>query len=408
MKKLMILGAGVYQVPILTRAKEKGLYTIAVSPDGDYPGLKIADKVYYIDVRAEQEVLEAARAEQIDGITTDQTDLAMGTIAYVAEHMGLPGIDYECAKLFTDKSLMRKKGEELGIPTIRSRVTENRDEAVEFLKDLGRPAIIKPVDNQGSRGIFRVESEEDLRRQYEAARGFSRSGRVIIEQYINGREFEVDSLVFDHKAKTLMYADVELFDIPGIFASRTRLYPSACDEETVSRLLEYNRAVIEGFGLKQGITHSEFMMDEDGQPYLLEAAARGGGAFVSSHITKLQTGLDTADFLIDLALGEIREMPAFGKNLCHCGGISFYLPVGKVISTEGVEEAKALPFMCAHRLDDIRPGMETDPFSDKTARYISVLRADSREELLKNIDVYRETIRIRVETESGIQGPIWG
>lgn len=408
MKKLMILGAGVYQVPILTRAKEKGYYTIAVSPDGDYPGLQIADKVYYIDVRDKEKVLEAAAAEKIDGITTDQTDLAMETIAYVAEHLGLPGISYECARLFTDKSLMRIKGEQLGIPTIRSRVTDTAEEAADFLKELGRPAMIKPVDNQGSRGIFLVHNAEELQEHYDLARSFSKTGRVIIEQYVKGREFEVDSLVYDYKAKTLMYADVVLFDIPGIFASKTRIYPSAADPKEVENLLEYNRQIIEGFGLQQGITHSEFIMDEDGQPYLLEAAARGGGAFVSSHITKLQTGLDTADFLIDLALGHITEMPAFERNLCHCGGISFYLPVGKVVSTEGIEEAKQLPYMCAHRLDDIQLGMQTETFSDKTARYISVLRADSREELLAHIDEYRKTIRIKVETAEGIQGPIWG
>lgn len=408
MTKLMILGAGVYQVPILTKARERGLYTIAVSPEGDYPGLAIADKVYHIDVRDKNRVLEAARAEQIDGIATDQTDLAMATIAYVAEHMGLPGISYECARLFTDKSLMRKKGEELGLATIRSAVTGSLEEALEFLHALGSTAIIKPVDNQGSRGIFPINSPEDLTANYERAMAFSASGRVIIEQYIEGREYEVDSIVFDHKARTLMYADVELFDIPGVFASKTRIYPSALEEEKVERLLEYNRQIIEGFGLSQGITHSEFKVDRSGQPYLLEAAARGGGAFVSSHITQLQTGLDTADFLIDLALGRVREMPAFGRNLCFCCGVSFYLPAGKVVSLEGIEEAKAMECMCAHRLDDIHLGMQTEVFSDKTARYISVLRADTREELLEEIDRYREIIRVSVETPSGIRGPIWG
>ena len=332
----------------------------------------------------------------------------MDTIAYVAEHMGLPGISRECAKLFTDKSLMRKKGEELGLPTIRSQVTDDLEEAQEFLQSLGSTAIIKPVDNQGSRGIFPINSPEDLTASFERAMAFSKTGRVILEQYVEGKEYEVDSIVFDHRARTLMYADVELFDIPGVFASKTRIYPSAMEGEKVQRLLDYNRKIIEGFGLSEGITHSEFKMDRSGQPYLLEAAARGGGAFVSSHITKLQTGLDTAEFLIDLALGEVSEMPRFSRNLCYCCGVSFYLPAGKIISLEGVEEAKALKYMCAHRLDDLQQGMITEAFSDKTARYISVLRADTREELMQRIDEYREIIRIEVETPSGVRGPIWG
>lgn len=408
MKKIMILGAGTYQLPIIEQAKKRGLYSIVVSPKGNYPGLKIADKTYDLDVRDQEAILEIAIKEEISGITTDQTDIAIRSVAYVAEKMNLPGIGYDCAKLFTDKYDMRKRSEELGLPTIKSSAVYSLEAALEFFKSINRSVIIKPADNQGSRGVFRVDSEEELSKFFEEARRFSHKGKIIIEEYIDGEEYEVDSIVIEGHEHTLMCGDVTLFDIPGVFASKTRLYPSNRNPDILTKLYSLNKQTIEGFGLKCGITHSEYLVDKNGQPYLIEAAARGGGAFVSSYITKLQTGFDTAEFLIDVALGKVNKNIVIKKELCHCGTLSFFLPEGTVEALDGVEEAKALPFVRATLLDDIELGMKTVKISDKTSRYITVIEADSREELLKNIDLFRKTVKIKVKTDRGIEGPVWG
>ena len=407
MKKLMVLGAGSGQLDIIQKAQRRGICVIAVSPYGDYPGLKIADKTYDLDVRDEEAILETAIKEKIDGIITDQTDMAMRTVAYVAEHMGLPGIGYDCACLFTDKYAMRRRSEELGLPTIKSAVTDSVEEAEVFFKDLGKPAIIKPVDNQGSRGIYKIECIDDIAANYEKARAFSKSQRVIIEQYVDGDEYEVNSLVINGVEHTLCAGDLLMFEQPGIFTSRCRLYPSCRDEQEVARLLKLNKDTVEGFGLVNGLTHSEYRADRDGTVYLIEAAARGGGAHVSSDIIGLQTGFDTSEHLIDFALGLAGDAPQFETELCHCGTFSFYLPAGRVISIEGVKEAMELPFMRGNDLHEIEEGMITKECYDKTGRYISVLVADSREELMQHFDQYRKLINIKVETEDGIKGPVW-
>ena len=88
----MILGAGIYQVPLIQKAKEMGLETIVVSIPGNYPGFAFADKVYKLDTRDQEAVLRAAQRERIDGICTSGTDVAVVTIGYVCEKLGLPGI----------------------------------------------------------------------------------------------------------------------------------------------------------------------------------------------------------------------------------------------------------------------------------------------------------------------------
>lgn len=107
MKKIMILGAGIYQVPLIRTARRMGLYTIVVSIPGDYPGFALADKIYELNTRDKEAILAAAKKEQIDGICTSGTDVAVSTIGYVCEKMHLSGIPYEAAEILTDKAKMK-------------------------------------------------------------------------------------------------------------------------------------------------------------------------------------------------------------------------------------------------------------------------------------------------------------
>ena len=97
-KKIMILGASVYQVPLIRAAKEMGLDTLVASIPGDYPGFALADRVYYINTRDKEAILNVCQEEQIDGICTTGTDVAVSTIGYVCQRMGLPGLSEEAAR----------------------------------------------------------------------------------------------------------------------------------------------------------------------------------------------------------------------------------------------------------------------------------------------------------------------
>lgn len=407
MRKILILGAGNHQVHLISKAKEMGLFTVVISPDGDYPGLAMADKVCYSDVRQLDACLKIAKSENIEGVVYDQGDVFVRTGAYIAEQLGLPGIGSEAAELFTDKYQMREKCDELGLPSIEHALIYDLNDALSFYRKLQGDAIIKPVDSAGSRGVSKITSETDLCDKFPEALSYSGSGGVIIERFVKGREFEVDSLVFDGKCREMMYGELNEFSLPDVFACTTIIFPASCDEESAEALLSYNKQLIEGFGLKQGLAHAEYIQDEiTGQFYLLEAAARGGGLYISSHIAKLQTGLDTAEFLIKLALGELEEMPSFNTKLCHCGYVSFYLPVGKIVSMEGLDDALAMPFV-TKSLIHARLGITTTAYSDKRLRNVIFLKADTREELNGYIDTIRQTVKIKVQTSSGLLGPIW-
>lgn len=407
MKKILILGAGNHQVHIIRQAKKMGLDTLVISPDGDYPGLKIADKIYYEDATDGEKVFEIAHAESVDGIVTDQGEMFVRAQAYAAEKMGLQGIGYERALLFTDKNAQKEKCEMLGLPTIEHGLVKTLSEAKSLFRKINGNAIIKPTDSSGSRGVTKIVTESDLDDNFETTRAFSKDGNVIMERFISGPEFEVDSIVVNGECKYLMHADLTEFQIPNVFACSTILFPSMAENKVIERLIDTNKTTIEGLGLENGLAHAEYIKDDaTGNIYLMEAAARGGGLFLSSHIVEMQTGLNTAEFLINLALGNIKELPEFQRELCHCGYVSFYLPVGEVVSVEGLDDALMLPYV-TKSLINVKNGMKTTKYTDKRLRNVLFLRAQSREELMSHIEEIRKTVKIKVKTPDGIRGPIW-
>ena len=154
----MILGCGVYQIPLIEHAC--GNYEVVLIAPAIPENIRNnVYKCYYLDLRNQEEILEIAQQEKIDGIITDQTDIPVRSVAYVAEKMNLPGNLYETACLFTDKGLMREKLKNLNLRYIPYCIVSNCDDAVCAANKICYPVIIKPVDNQGSRGVFYINDE---------------------------------------------------------------------------------------------------------------------------------------------------------------------------------------------------------------------------------------------------------
>ena len=349
-KKILIIGAGDFQLPLVQQAAKTCQVLLAAPVISAAFDPYISDRLI-VDVRDESAILAFAQEHKIDGVITDQTDIAVRSVAYVAEKMGLPGIGYETGLLFTDKSRMRKRLAELGLPLLANRTVSSVEDAIAFYRELGGAkssasvrVIIKPLDTQGSRGVQVCASEQEIRDKYDEAARWSGSHEVIVEHFATGREFVVESLVLDHQYRTLCIGDTLYFDIPDAFAAKSRIFPTTADQALRQKVLDLDEKIITGFGLTQGITHSEYIMEGD-EVYLIETAARGGGVFISSDLISLSSGLHTEQFLIDIALGQQKEMPRILPQQCFCGYMAFYLPVGRVIRADGIEDVLAFPFV---------------------------------------------------------------
>ena len=404
---LMILGANTLQLPIIQKANELGYETLVVSPVSSEPGHGIATYSEICDVVDEEGVLGIAKKYNICGVITDQTDLPVRTMAYVANKLNLPGNDYEVARIFTDKYLMREKCKEIGVKTLEYKLCHTLDEAEKFYTSISKDVILKPVDNQGSKGVSRVTNIEELQAKFNEAIRYSRSSGVLIEEFINGQEFLVEGICFNYQFKNLCCGDTEYFDIPDVFSASKREFPSISRIDLINKVMETNKKIVEGFGLKQGITHGEYILDGD-DVILLEVAARGGGVFISSDLIRLQTGIDTEQFLIDISTGKAKDIPEFSwqkKSSCY---ISFFLPQGTITDVSGIEEVLKLPYTYHNNFETLEKGKHIKINTDKTSRYFIILEGKNHDEILQRRNYIKDLINVDVLGDDGItRGIIW-
>ena len=405
-KNILIIGAGDFQLPLVQRASLSYNVLLAAPVVSDVFKPYIADALL-IDVRDKEGILAYAREKSICGVITDQTDIAVRSVAYVAENLGLPGIGYETGCLFTDKSLMRKRMAELSIKLLPNRTVSSFDEALAYYREIGGNVIIKPLDTQGSRGVQICRSEEELEAKYAEAARWSSNHNVLIERFATGREFLVEGLSLDYEFRNLCIGDTLYFDLPDAFAAKSRIFPTEADDGLRQRVLDLNTRIITGFGLKQGLTHSEYIMDGD-DIYLIETAARGGGVFISSDLIHYSCGLDTEGFLLDIATGQQKGLPPIKPQQCVCGYLAFYIPVGKVVRVSGVREVQELPFVHRNQLDKLHVGIENkEGHTDKTSRLALIISAPDRETFKERAALVRSMLQVETETENGILPLIW-
>jgi biotin carboxylase len=409
MKKVMILGAGKGQVPIINLAKRCGFETFVVSIPGNYPGLEVADNICEVDIRDKERVLDAARKEKVDGIVADQIDIAVPTVAYVTEKLGLPSIGYECALKFTNKYLMRKECEKLNINAPKYSKAYSLDEAVRKCQEVGLPVVIKPTDNAGSKGVSLIRNIDSLKERFDNAISFSKEKCVIIEKYIEGTEYVVSGFASNFKFTNLAIAERKYFDIPDTFVFNQSLFRTSASNAIEERVLKTNENLIEGFGLKFGVTHSEYIVEKDTEEiYLVEVAARGGGINTSSDIIPAATGIEVNRLLLDIAVGYKDEI-VIGKIDDNVAGyLCFSLPKGIVRSIKGIEAVRSLPNVYKSLLDSLYIGMETKEMTDKSMRIGPIIiKGKSMEECEDAIAEVKRLLEVNVETTEGIKGIVW-
>jgi carbamoyl-phosphate synthase large subunit len=247
---------------------------------------------------------------------------------------------------------------------------------------------------------------EELRAKYAEASRWSSDSAVIVERCATGREFLVEGMAYRGHFTNLCIGDTLYFDLPDAFAAKSRIFPTTADDALRDRVLDLNRRIIEGFGLWQGITHSEFIMEGD-EIYLIETAARGGGVFISADLIRLSCGLVPEEFLLDIATGREPDLTVLPQQ-CVCGYMAFFVPEGKILRVDGVQELLAYPWVHRNQLDRLHAGSENhEGHTDKTSRIALIISAPDRETFNERMKIVRQTLQVEVQTPEGIQGLIW-
>ncbi|MDC7221355.1 MAG: ATP-grasp domain-containing protein [Spirochaetales bacterium] len=282
MKHVMILGAGIMQIPALEIAREMGWKTFCVDRDADAPAVPLCDHFLPIDLKDRVGLAKAAIAYKekygLDGVMTVGTDFSP-SVAWVAEKAGLPGIPFQTALDASDKVRMRAKFEEAGLPSPGYIEMSPEMGPLTPLETLSFPLVVKPVDNMGARGVRRVDNEAELIEAIGKAITFSRSDRAIVEEFLEGDEFSIDALVYNGKVEIYGIADRHIY-FPPYFIEMGHTIPSIADEETLRVIIETFKEAVKAVGIENGAAKGDIKFSR-GKAWIGEIAARLSGGFMS-------------------------------------------------------------------------------------------------------------------------------
>lgn len=305
----MVIAGSRWQIPILKKIRAMGYSSLVVNLYHDSPAFAHADFSEVANILDYDLCLNIARKYGIDAVLSEECDIAMPTVAYIAEKLSLPSLGVKNAELYTNKSQMRQFSMLNGLPSPPSKKCASVDEAKSFYQEVGDVMIMKPLDANSSRGVYTVSSISSIERCFEKSLSFSkREKRVILERYIRGREFTVDGIVINGMHKTLAISEKKHYNFNENIAYElyfSRVNP-VYDYEHLSAT---NDAFVNASCLADGtLTHAEYKY-EDGKFWLIEIAARGGGNMISSDIVPLMSGCDNYHALICSALGKKVTLP---------------------------------------------------------------------------------------------------
>ena len=341
MKKILILGAGAWQVPYIQKAKEMGLYVLATDWGENPDGKAYADEFASISVRDMEASLAYAQQHEIDAIFTN-SDVGVPTAAYIAEQMHLPCYSREQAELATNKFVMRTKIKSIGLKTPPFFICSNKDDLFAAYDQIKGKSILKPVDNCGSRGVCIIDSKETLARVSQEAFDNSFSGNVLLEELMIGHESSVEVLIDKGQEYIMGWCKKQKSAYPYRFDIRLDYYNPEHTEEENAAVAEMVHTLVHGVQMQDGIMHIEFIWTADGVK-IIEFALRGCGSDVITHLMPNLRGFDIKAFLLNKALG-IDTPITFTAN--RFGTLKFVIPQpGKVRSVSGIEEIKQLPYV---------------------------------------------------------------
>ncbi|MCR5357955.1 MAG: ATP-grasp domain-containing protein [Lachnospiraceae bacterium] len=310
MNKILVLGTGNAQKDLIQYCKDKGMYVIAASNAAGGAAQEFADEFCLNDIVDAEAIKKLAVDKKADIIYSIGSDVAMPTVTGVSAELKLPCfVSYDTALVCNHKNMLRellnKKGVKGNIPY------QMMEDAGEEIK-VPFPAVIKPSDSQGQRGVMRVENEDEVRKNFEHALKYSREKKVVLEQYIDGVEISVNVFLEKGELKFYLISDRGIWDeYPGGLIHE-HFIPSRYenDELVAGRIKELVVNVLDAIGLTDGPGYFQIKVDKDGIPYLIEVTPRLDGCHMW-RLIKHSTGVDLLDASVKLLTGGTFTPPEY-------------------------------------------------------------------------------------------------
>lgn len=304
MKKIMVIGAGMLQSYVIKRAKELGYIVICVDKNENSEGFKYADYYSAIDIVDKDSCLRYAQEMKIDGVLTAATDYGVLTASYIAKKMGLNGIDYNVAQIIKNKYRTRKVLSEKKVDDIGQFFEVSHIYDIEKIKEkIKFPIMVKPCDGSGSKGASRVDNIHMLEEACSMAIEDSITRRAIIESFITGNEYGVESFVYNGEIHILGIIEKKMTRHP-YYAELGHNIPNRLNVKLENKVREVVKNAISALEVNFGSINMDLLVTSKGEVVIVDIGARMGGNLIGSHIIPLGTGINYIDNLIKATVGD--------------------------------------------------------------------------------------------------------
>ena len=294
---LLVLGASLYQMPVIHRAKARGIRVVTTDNVPSNPGHAVADVAYSTDTTDPHGVLEIARRERITGVIAACTDVAVPTAAFVASSLGLRGPSPRAAEVLCDKARFRAWQAECGLPTPPC-VTLASSEPPRAPTPEG-PWVLKPARSSGSKGIFIVRSLEELAERLPETLAFGPS--ALVEGFVPGVQLTCEGLLRDGAIVAVWLTRRETAPAPWV-ATWGHTLPSGLDANAESAVVAAVLDVMRRLDVHDGPFDADVVWDGE-KCTILEATPRLGGNSLS-RLIETASGFDLVDEAVRCACGE--------------------------------------------------------------------------------------------------------
>lgn len=303
MRKILILGGSSLQLDLIFEAKKMLFEVHLVDGDKDCVGQKYSDYFYPLSFGDQRATLLLAQKIAPDVVTTCASEVGNITACYISEKLGLLSNSYQVACNTTDKYRMKQVCAEHQIPTADYLFLDGQSlEHAENWQSL--PCIVKPADSSAGRGVRYISDLEQLPEALTGARYYSRQDRLLIEAYIPGQQFSVETLSVQGEHQVLVITEEFITPLPKIIETQ-QLMPARISEGLEQQIREFSLQVLKAFEIEYGACHLEVRLNETGL-FLVEIASRMGGW--RSELLRLAHGVEYCQLLILSHLGQLRNV----------------------------------------------------------------------------------------------------
>ena len=389
----MIFGVGELQLSIINRAKAMGLFTVGIDPCEDAYARNACDAFEVVGGQDYEGTLAVAEKYGISAVVTAATDKPLVMMARIAKALSLPFYSVETAVWSTDKYQMKARFIEGGVPCAQGRLIHNADEA----KDLAFPVICKPRDNSGSRGVKLCRSLQELQECIDEALQYSHLDTVLVEEYLEGREFSIESLHYGGKSEVIQFTEKKTTEFP-YNVELGHKQPANLTESQQAEIREIISKIASCLNFENCASHTELKVNDRGI-FVIETSPRLGGDYITSTLTPLSTGINLEDQLLHIAMGESVNTTTgrVNKSSAVC---FFSFPVGIVKSISA--QIKGVPTWPNVQSFDLKlkVGDKVNQITSSLNRYGEfIVAADNRAEIDTLVDNYEKRINSLVTIE---------